>query len=854
MLTKNNIEGSSYERVELHLHTVFSAMDALTRVNEVIKKAAEYGHPAIAITDYGTVQAFPEAYRAAKKCGIKIIYGMECDCFDDVASGGSLEPFRVILLIKNEVGKRNLYKLFSHYNNQKLCISKSQLQDHREGLLVGTVGYKGELYRAVLNNDYHTDAPTDNLDDIVKFYDYIELLPSINNMNTFGHTLSCQAQHDYNVKIAHIAKSANKPFVAAGNVHFLSANDEICKKVLLSTRGFDMDGIDIPLYFKSTKEILDEFAYLGESDALEATVHNTQMIANCIDDNINPLFDCAFFPSLDGAEENVTHTAISRAEEIYGSPLPELVQKQLSWELDAISTHGFSVLYSIAEQLVKRSIEADYTVGTRGCIAASLVAFLLGITEINPLPPHYICSNCNHSVFTVDGKYDNGFDLPDTVCPKCGTKMSKDGFNLSVETILGLHGDMVPDIDLNFSGEYQALAVQHLKEMFGKERVYCAGTIQTLSERLAFAYAQRYDEDHDCKLSADELVNISEKLAGVKRSDGRHPGGYYIAPANTDIAAYSPICRDGENFITHFSSFEVSGYLQKLDLLGHDMPTLIRELHLATGVSPFDIPLDDPKTLKALVDGDTIGVPEFRSRFIRNMIEKTHPSDISDLIKLSGLSHGTGTWRENAEELIKDGTASLKEVIALRDDVMQFLVRKGMSRSEAHKYMRLIRTGRLSSGYSNEDWVSTFKSFGIDDWYIKSAKRIRYLFPKAHAATYTVQSFKLAWYKTHFANHFYAVLMNHLDADNIFTVSDFEKSPYDIEQELQALLKQASEDYYWSDDYHNKRICALELLMDVYEHQHNFVPLYEHECYNRKSHFQAGINNSIRTTYALSLF
>lgn len=837
------------ERVELHLHTAFSTMDALTRVDKAVKKAAEYGHPAIAITDYGNVQAFPEAHRAGQKYGMKVIYGIECDCKNDAKPEDSSNTFRVILLIKNDIGRRNLYKLMSHYQNQKLSITRSLLEEHREGLLVGTVGYKGELFKAIMKSDCCGSAIDRNLIKIANFYDYIEILPMLDNMVISGCSIDRQTQQGCNVNMVRIAKTANKPFVAAGNVHFLEAEDEICKKILLSTKGIDAHNADISLHFKTTSEMLHEFSYLGEADAFAAVVHNTRSVADSVDDDINPFFECAYYPYLSWSEEKVRNACMTRAKEIYGLSLPKAVQMQLDWELTAIEAHGFSALYTIAEKLVKRSKDTGYSVGTRGCISASLAAYLMGITDINPLSPHYVCPNCRRSIFSVSEKYDNGFDMPDAFCSECGTRMKKDGFNLSVETVLGLRGDMVPDIDLNFSGEYQALAVRHLKELFGKERVFRAGMIQTLSERLALAYTERYSKDHDLNLNEDELVGIAGKIYGVKWGDDQHPGGYFIAPQNTDVTEYSPVYKDGDNYVTHFSSLEISGYLEKIDLLGHDVPTLIRELQLVTGVAPSDISLDDKETLMLLVSGDTIGIPEFQNRFMRRMIEKSKPSCLADLIKLSGLSHGTGTWKENAEDLIESGTVSLSEVIALRDDVMQFLMKKGIDRTDAYKYMKLVITGRIGTRRNIEDWEYVFKSYGIDDWYIKSARKIKYLFPKAHAATYTALSFRIAWYKTHYPNHFYTVMLNHLDEAGTFTVSDFEKSPYDIAKELHALSEQAHDDYYWSDDYHNKRICALELLNDAYEHGHSFVPFYEYENKTISRSFLTGTNNSIRTVY-----
>lgn len=832
------------ERVELHLHTTFSAMDALTRVNEAVKKAAELGHPAIAITDYGNVQAFPQAEKAAKKYGIKVIYGLECDCFNDSDEKGK-ETFRVILLVKDSVGRANLYKLISsYYDDKKISIPKSVLQKHRDGLLIGTVGYKGELTKGIVSG-----KNSDELSSITSFYDYIEILPCIGTIAIENQRLDLKKQQKLNEHLAFLAKSQSKPLVASGNVHFLEPEDEICKKVLLSAIGFDADD-SLPLYFRTTEEMLKEFSYLGEETAIEAVISNTQKIAELVEDNLTPYLLGSYYPTIKNATEDVIGKCKIHAEKIYGSALPDIVRDRLEWELNSISKHDFATIFTIAERLVERSKTNGYTVGSRGNIAASLVAFLLGITNVNPLPPHYVCSKCQHANFITDEKYGCGFDLPDETCPVCGEKLNKDGFDISVETLLGFDGDMVPDIDLNFAGEYQEMAASHLEEIFGKGHVIPAGDTLKLSERLAFAYAKKFNEENNAGLSEDELFYIAERLSGVKRDDWRHPGGFFVLPSNLDILDFSPVHKYGERMVTHFSVSELSGYLFKIDILGHDSPTLLRKLENSTGISSDLISLDDSDAFRC-VTYSSIGIPEFQSFFMRNMIRTARPSCLSELIKLSGLSHGTGTWNENAEYLIANGTASLKDVIALRDDVMTFLIKKGMPPKEAYRYMRLMRLGRLSSESFKEDWQSAFKEFGIDKWYIESAKKIKYLFPKAHSTVYTIQSFQLAWYKAHYPTHFYTVMLNYLDEDNSFNVSDFKKDLSDLFDELEELEMQA--DYnYWSSNYSNKRIRAIEMVLDISLHGYLIVPCNDVEKGACAKHFKVGADNTILTTYELS--
>jgi len=752
------------ERVELHLHTVFSTMDAVTEVGEAIKKAADYGHTAVAVTDYGCIQAFPEAFRAANKYGVKVIYGMECDSFDDNSAQGETNLFRVILLAKSSEGIRNLYSLISHRENQRLCIPKSLLQNHREGLLIGAAGYHGELFQAVVKTNSTVFEVEPKLRAISEFYDYIEIHPTLEEVKAFGRKLDRHAQRTYNIQMARVARVSDKPLVAVGNVHFLEAEDEICKKILLSAKGIEAGSSSFPLYFKSTQEMLNEFSYLGNEEALDAVVYHSRHIADLVEDTVSPLppYSCGL--SLEGAGEDVRNKCLTKAQMIYGFPLPEPVQTRLDWELAAICNHHFPAFYSAAERMVQCAKKAGFPVSTRGGVPASLVAFLLGITEINPLPAHYVCPKCRHGIFGVDESCDNGFDLPDKACPNCGTLMKKDGFNLSAETFMGLYGEMVPCIDLSFAEEYRAEAVNQLRELFGKECVFLADTVRTLPQSVASEYVQRYSQDCGLCLSSSEQTRICRKLIKVKQSDTPYTDGYFIAPKGSNIASFLPVGKDGRDCVVHFPAFEVGNFLERFDLLECEVLSVFRELQLATGFSPESIPLDDEKALKMLIGGNTAGIPGFESSLMQSMIRKSNPADMADLIKLVGLFLGSGTWEENAETLLKSGETPLSDVIALRDDVMQLLIKHGMSRADSYKYMRLIRMGRLCAGCGDREWVSVFKLYGIADRYIDSVKKIRYLFSKAHAATYVVQAFRLAWYKAYYPEQFYSVMKNHADA------------------------------------------------------------------------------------------
>ena len=547
---------------------------------------------------------------------------------------------------------------------------------------------------------------------------------------------------------------------------------------------------------------------------------------------------------------------LARAQMIYGSPLPKHIQAQIEWELDAISDQDAYELYVVSQSIVERSGKLGYRVGTRGCISASLVAFLLGITQINPLPAHYVCPACKHSVFSVGEQYDIGFDLPDAICQECGAKMRKDGFNIPAETFFGIRGEKQPDLGLNLSGDYHKLAVEHLEELCSNGDVFGASTLQELSKVSSTIYVKKYCEENGLEIDDESVEYMSENLMEIKREYERLPGSYFFLYDKDDIPQKTTPYQVGEDRSRYLSPYGIKGLFKRIDLLKHDVPTLIRKLQLSTGVDPATIPMDDKQTLELLTSGDTIGIPEFGHYSIREIIKKAKPATLTDLIKISGITHGTGTWKENAESLIESGRASIKDVIALRDDVMQLLMKKGMCPENAYEYMELVRRGKLGeernienweivlNPHSVDDWKFIFDSYGIDDWYFESAKKIKYLFPKAHATSYTIQSFILAWYKVNYPIHFYTIMLNYLDEDDVFCVSDFEKDFDDIESEIIA-LQNKEVDYYWSDNKSEIRIRALEMIKDVYSHGYSFQPLRE----SMHKRFHIGTDSTILTTF-----
>lgn len=767
----------AYEkRIELHLHTRMSTMDALSGAGELVKRAKVWGHEAIAITDHGVVQAFPEAVEAGAKHGVKVILGVEGYLLDDSPGPQPLNQRKsrhIILLVKNYTGLKNLYKLItvSHleYFHRRPRIPKSKLIEHREGIILGSACEAGELIQAILKK-----ASWEELKKIAQFYDYLEIQPIGNNefMLRSKQVENEEGLREINRIVWRLGQELNIPVVATGDVHFLDPEDEVYRRILMAGKGFEDADQQAPLYFHTTQEMLDEFSYLGKEAAFEAVVRAPKRIAEQIE-VLKPFPDDLFSPKIPGAEEKIETMSWQTARELYGSELPEVVQKRLDKELKAIIGHGFSVLYLIAHLLVKKSNEDGYLVGSRGSVGSSLVATMTGITEVNPLPPHFRCVNpqCLHSIWVEDGSVGSGADLPDKDCPKCGQRMAKDGHDIPFETFLGFNGDKVPDIDLNFSGDYQSKAHKYTEELFGKEYVFKAGTIATIADKTAFGYVKNYLEERKMKLRPAEMARLIRGCTGVKRTTGQHPGGLMVVPKECDVFDFTPLQRPADDtksdiITTHFDYHSISGRLVKLDILGHDDPTVIKMLEDLTGLDAKKVRLDDQKTMSLFSSPEalkvtpeqirsktgTYGIPEFGTKFVRQMLEDTNPKTFSDLVRISGFSHGTDVWLGNAQDLIRSGKASMSELIACRDDIMVYLIYKGLESGRAFKIMESVRKGK---GLKPED-IEEMKGQDVPEWYIESCQKIKYMFPKAHAVAYVTMAFRIAWFKVNYPEAFYA--------------------------------------------------------------------------------------------------
>ncbi|HET7629094.1 MAG TPA: PolC-type DNA polymerase III [Bacillales bacterium] len=959
------------KRVELHMHTPMSQMDAVTSTARLVEQAAKWGHEAVAITDHGVVQSYPEAYAAGNKHGIKVLYGLEANLVDDgvpiayngahrkllgetyvvfdvettglsavydkiielaavkvkngeiidrferfanphhalsqttieltgitddmvenapeieevlrdfhaftgddvlVAHNASFDmgflnvgykqigygkaknpvvdtlelgrflytdlknhrldtlckkfnieltqhhraiydaeatghlvwkmvldakeqgiifhdqlnekrgkgefrrvrPMHCTLLAQTQQGLRNLYKLVSiahlDYFHRVPRIPRSELEKYREGLLVGSGCSEGELFTAVMQKSL------DEAEEVAEFYDYIEVHPPV----VYERLIETDLIHNENAlrdilkKLVQLGEKLDKPVVATGNVHYLDPNDHIYRKILVASQGGanPLNRLNrLPqVHFRTTTEMLEAFAFLGEEKAKEIVVTNPQQIANSIGE-VKPVKDDLYTPNIEGADEEVRRKSFERARSIYGDPLPKLVEQRLEKELESIIGNGFAVIYLISHKLVKKSLEDGYLVGSRGSVGSSFTATMLEITEVNPLPPHYVCPECKHSEFIEDGSIGSGFDLRDADCPKCGAHYVKNGHDIPFETFLGFKGDKVPDIDLNFSGEYQPRAHNYTKELFGEDKVYRAGTIGTVANKTAYGFVRGYENDNGFHFRSAEIDRLTAGCTGVKRTTGQHPGGIIVVPDDMDIYDFTPIQypaddRNSEWRTTHFDFHSIHDNLLKLDILGHDDPTMIRMLQDLSGIDPKTIPTDDEGVMslfsgtesigvtedQIMCKTGTLGIPEFGTRFVRQMLEETKPSTFSELVQISGLSHGTDVWLNNASDLIADGTCELKDVIGCRDDIMVYLMYKGLEPSLAFKIMEFVRKGR---GLQDE-WIEAMKANGVPDWYIESCKKIKYMFPKAHAAAYVLMAVRIAYFKVHHPIWFYA--------------------------------------------------------------------------------------------------
>ncbi|NGP44093.1 PolC-type DNA polymerase III [Bacillaceae bacterium SIJ1] len=1038
LLKREDKRSPDRTRVELHLHTPMSQMDAVSSIDALAKRASEWGHPAIALTDHGVVQSYPDAYAAAEKHGIKMIYGLEANVVDDgvpiaynaakrrllddtfvvfdvettglsanydtiielagvkihdgeiidryesfanphhslsattieltgitdqmvqdapevntvirqfqewigedilVAHNASFDmgflnaalkkagyekamnpvidtlelarflhpelknhrlntlckkfdieltqhhraiydaeatgylfwkllkeatergiewhdemnkymgegnayqrsrPFHVTILAKNEVGLKNIFKLVSlshlDYYYRVPRIPRSKLESLREGLLIGSACDRGEVFEGMMQKS------PDEVEQIASFYDYLEVQPPAN----YHHLLEKElVQDEFALReiiqnIIQLGEQMSLPVVATGNVHYLDPQDKQYRQILIHSQGGanPLNKQTLPdVHLRSTDEMVDAFSFLPEAQREKIVVDTPREIADSIE-TIKPVKDDLYTPRIDGADEEVRNMSYSRAKSIYGESLPDIVEKRLEKELKSIIGHGFSVIYLISHKLVKKSLDDGYLVGSRGSVGSSFVATMMDITEVNPLPPHYVCPQCHTSQFFADGSVGSGFDLPDKECESCQVPLTKDGHDIPFETFLGFKGDKVPDIDLNFSGDYQPRAHNYTKELFGEEKVYRAGTIGTVAEKTAYGYVKGFAQDFDLHLRGAEIDRLVQGSTGVKRTTGQHPGGIIVVPDYMDIFDFSPVQypaddRESAWKTTHFDFHSIHDNLLKLDILGHDDPTVIRMLQDLSGIDPKTIPTDDAEVMKLFAGTEslgvtpeqiqcktgTLGIPEFGTRFVRQMLEETKPTTFSELVQISGLSHGTDVWLNNANELIYNGTCELADVIGCRDDIMVYLMHKGLEPSLAFQIMEFVRKGR---GLKDE-WIEEMKAHNVPDWYIDSCLKIKYMFPKAHAAAYVLMAVRIAYFKVHHPILFYAAYFS-VRADD-FELDTMKNGSNAIRKRLEEISAKGLE----ASPKEKSLFTVLEIALEMCERGFQFmqVDLYE---------------------------
>ena len=846
---KQNAKALGYSFDYTYLDTLSLAKDLfpdykkykLGKIAENLGIKVEVAHRALDDVDT-TVKVFNVMVKMLKEKGAEIV-----EDIDKVAASEEskkeeykkLKTYHAIILAKNYVGLRNLYRLVSlshvDYFYRKPRILKSLYKKYSEGLILGSACEAGELYQAI-----ELGKTDEEIEEIAQDYDYLEIQPIGNNQFLIrnGTVRDEEDLRDINRKIVAVGEKLNKPVVATCDVHFMDPQDEIYRRILEAGQKYDDADNQAPLYLRTTEEMLEEFSYLGKEKAYEVVVTNTNKISDMCE-QISPISPEKCPPHIPGCEQTIKDIAYSKAHELYGDPLPEIVQTRLDKELDSIIKNGFSVMYIIAQKLVWKSNEDGYIVGSRGSVGSSFVANMTGITEVNSLPAHYRCPNCKYSDFTDYG-VKNGFDLPDKDCPKCGHKLDKDGMDIPFETFLGFNGDKEPDIDLNFSGEYQAKAHKYTEVIFGKGTTFKAGTIGTVADKTAYGYVKNYYEERHIPVNQAEIKRIAQGCTGIKRTTGQHPGGIIVVPKGREIYEFCPVQHPADDpnsdiITTHFDYHSIDQNLLKLDILGHDDPTVIRMLQDLTGIDPTKVPLDDKETMSIFSSTEALGVtpkqigsevgsygiPEFGTKFVRGMLVDTRPKTFDELIRISGLSHGTDVWLGNAQSLIEQGTVTLTEAICCRDDIMIYLIKQGLPPNPAFKIMETVRKGKaLKDPAKWAEYVALMKEHNVPDWYIKSCEKIKYMFPKAHAAAYVTNAFRIAWFKVHKPEAYYSAFFS-------IRASDEFDSEIMIFGEEKVKNKMKEIDLLGNNATQKDKAMypVLELVLEMYERGLKFLPI-----------------------------